>query len=63
MTLALPGLFDAPLLAGLKMAPDLVSAPEQAALIAGIDASGLTPFRFQGWTGKRLTRSFGWSYD
>ena len=23
----------------------------------------LTPFRFQGWTGKRLTASFGWRYD
>lgn len=63
MTLALPGLLDAPLLPGLNMASDLVSAGEQAALIAGIDASGLTPFRFQGWTGKRLTRAFGWSYD
>ena len=26
-------------------------------------SSGLSPFRFQGWTGKRLTRSFGWRYD
>lgn len=23
----------------------------------------LEPFRFQGWTGKRLTASFGWHYD
>ena len=33
------------------------------ALIARIDGEGLSPFRFQQWTGKRLTRSFGWSYD
>jgi len=32
-------------------------------LTAAIDASALTPFRFQGWTGKRLTTSFGWHYD
>lgn len=36
---------------------------EEAALIARIDASGLAPFRFQAWLGKRLTRSFGWHYD
>src|SRR3546814_6491979 len=34
-----------------------------AALIAGIEAAGLTPFQFQQWEGKRLTRSFGWTYD
>lgn len=32
-------------------------------LISRIDESGLTPFRFQQWTGKRLTRSYGWAYD
>ncbi|WP_420139148.1 alpha-ketoglutarate-dependent dioxygenase AlkB [Sphingomonas sp.] len=36
---------------------------EERALIARIDAEDLSPFRFQGWTGKRLTRSFGWNYD
>src|SRR3546814_16159493 len=34
-----------------------------AALIAGIEAAGLTPFQFQQWEGKRLTRPFGWTYD
>src|SRR3546814_5717684 len=34
-----------------------------SALIAGIEAAGLTPFQFQQWEGKRLTRSFGWTYD
>lgn len=32
-------------------------------MIRAIDATDLTPFRFQGWTGKRLTCSFGWHYD
>jgi len=40
-----------------------VSPDEQRALIAGIGALELAPFRFQGWLGKRLTASFGWSYD
>jgi len=56
-------LFEAPILPGLDSAPDIVGTDEEQALIAAIDASGLTPFRFQHWTGKRLTRSFGWSYD
>ena len=42
---------------------DIVDATEEAALIAAIDATDPTPFRFQGWLGKRLTTSFGWSYD
>lgn len=32
-------------------------------LICRIDACALKPFRFQGWTGKHLTTSFGWNYD
>jgi DNA oxidative demethylase len=56
-------LFDAPVVAGLSMRGDIVSAEEEAALIAHIDDTGLSPFRFQQWTGKRLTRSYGWSYD
>ena len=31
--------------------------------MASIDAVGLSPFRFHGWLGKRLTASFGWNYD
>ncbi|HKY82181.1 MAG TPA: alpha-ketoglutarate-dependent dioxygenase AlkB [Sphingobium sp.] len=58
-----PDLFDLPLLAGLSYAPDLLTVEEEAALIGNIDALPLTPFRFQGWTGKRLTLSLGWSYD
>lgn len=48
---------------GLCQRDGLVTPEEEAALIARIDAAGLTPFRFQGWVGKRLTASFGWSYD
>lgn len=33
------------------------------ALISRIDADSLKPFRFQRWTGKRLTRSYRWNYD
>lgn len=56
-------LFDAPLLPGLSAFPDLISEAEEQSLILAIDATELTPFRFQGWTGKRLTTSFGWHYD
>lgn len=56
-------LFGAPVLPGLAYREDIVSPAEEADLIARIDASGLSPFRFQGWLGKRLTASFGWSYD
>lgn len=60
---AMLDLFDAPVVPGLVMRGDIVSAAEEAALIAQIDGTGLSPLRFQQWTGKRLTRSYGWSYD
>jgi alkylated DNA repair dioxygenase AlkB len=56
-------LFDLPLIAGLATAEDFVTAAEEQALIAAIDHETLTPFQFHQWTGKRLTHSFGWSYD
>jgi alkylated DNA repair protein (DNA oxidative demethylase) len=56
-------LFDAPVLPGLASRPELVDEAEERALVAAIDATDLTPFRFQGWTGRRLTSSFGFSYD
>jgi CRISPR-associated Cas5-like protein len=52
-----------PVLPGLATAEKLVSAAEEQTLIAAIDAAPLAPFRFQGWTGKRLTVSYGWTYD
>ncbi len=56
-------LFDTPALPGLSTRADLIDPDEERMLIARIDATDLEPFRFQGWTGKRLTTSFGWSYD
>ncbi|WP_341896691.1 alpha-ketoglutarate-dependent dioxygenase AlkB [Sphingobium sp. YR657] len=56
-------LFAPPLLPGLGYGPDLVSAEKEARLIDRINRAPLTPFRFQQWTGKRLTCSYGWSYD
>ena len=48
---------------GLEMREDFIGPDEEQALIKHIEALGLSPFRFQGWTGKRLTKSFGWRYD
>jgi alkylated DNA repair dioxygenase AlkB len=56
-------LFETPKIPGLSYRDDLLSRDEELRLIAGIDASALEPFRFQGWLGKRLTSSFGWRYD
>lgn len=61
--MAMADLFDTPALPGLASQDDLVSEAEERMLIAAIDATALAPFRFQGWTGKRLTSSFGWRYD
>lgn len=58
-----PDLFGSVSLAGLSYAEDLVGPAEEALLIAGIDRAELSPFRFQGWLGKRLTASLGWHYD
>jgi len=56
-------LFDAPLVPGLVYREEFITAEEEAALVAAIEAIDLSPFKFQGWTGKRLTRTFGWRYD
>lgn len=56
-------LFGVPPVAGLALGEAVMTADEEAELISQIDAAGLSPFRFQQWTGKRLTRSFGWTYD
>ena len=55
--------FDVPVIPGFRTRSDIVSASEEGALVEHIEAEDLSPFRFQQWTGKRLTRSFGWSYD
>lgn len=56
-------LFEPPKIPGLSYRDDLLSHDEELSLIAGINATTLEPFRFQGWLGKRLTSSFGWRYD
>jgi DNA oxidative demethylase len=58
-----PDLFDESHLAGLHQAGELVTLAEEQVLIASIDAAELSPFRFHGWLGKRLTSSYGWRYD
>jgi hypothetical protein len=60
---AQPDLFGQPCVAGLSQIGAIVSPGEERALIASIDAAGLSPFRFHGWLGKRLTASYGWRYD
>ena len=56
-------LFDLPLLPGLRFRDELIGREEESALIAQVERTGLSPFRFQGWTGKRQTKTFGWRYD
>jgi len=56
-------LFDAPLIPGLRYRPDVLTHAEEARAIEHLRGIELSPFRFQGWTGKRLTRSFGWRFD
>jgi alkylated DNA repair dioxygenase AlkB len=60
---AQPDLFGEPGLAGLSQAGGFVTPGEEQLLIASIDAAELSPFRFHGWLGKRLTASYGWRYD
>ena len=56
-------LFGEPLIAGLDYRPGFITAAEETELIGHLSAEDLSPFRFHGWTGKRLTRTFGWRYD
>ncbi|MBV8573764.1 MAG: alpha-ketoglutarate-dependent dioxygenase AlkB [Acetobacteraceae bacterium] len=56
-------LFKEPLLNGFRQAQEIVTPSQERALIASVDSAALSPFRFHGWVGKRLTASFGWRYD
>src|SRR6201987_5027944 len=58
-----PDLFDEPCLAGLFQRSAIVTPGEEQMLIESIDAAELSPFRFHGWLGKRLTVMYGWNYD
>lgn len=66
MAAAQPDLFGAAppgLSPGIDYAEGVVDAGEETALLAQLADIPVAPFRFQGWTGKRLTASFGWRYD
>lgn len=56
-------LFDEPLISGLEVREGFVSTGEEQELVARIGEVELTQFQFQGFEGKRLTRSFGWIYS
>ena len=56
-------LFADPIIPGLELREEFITELQEQALRAEIEALGLAPFRFQGWTGKRLTTTFGWRYD
>jgi alkylated DNA repair dioxygenase AlkB len=56
-------LFAEPLVDGLDYRADFITPDEEAALIEHLEVMDLAPFRFQGWTGNRKTRSFGWRFD
>lgn len=64
MDQAQPDLFTPPsLVPGLRLAEGFLSIAEQTELVARFAHVTLAPFRFQRWEGKRLTASFGFSYD
>ena len=56
-------LFDTAPIPGFVLSEDAVSESEERELTEHCEALDVSPFRFQGWEGKRLTRSFGWHYD
>jgi alkylated DNA repair protein (DNA oxidative demethylase) len=63
MLAAQSDLFERTPLAGLTQADAIVTPAEERALVERIDQEELSPFRFHGWLGKRLTASYGWRYD
>jgi alkylated DNA repair dioxygenase AlkB len=56
-------LFGDPVIAGLEYRPEFVTVDQEREVIAQLGEEDLSPFRFQGWMGKRLTRTYGWRYD
>ena len=56
-------LFADPLIAGLEYREDFIARDEERDLLAHLEDMDLAPFRFQGWTGNRKTKSYGWRYD
>ena len=57
------GTSTGPALAGVLLIENAVEPGEEAEIARYIDAAPLAPFRFDPWTGKRLTCSYGSGYD
>ncbi|HEY6817562.1 MAG TPA: alpha-ketoglutarate-dependent dioxygenase AlkB [Croceibacterium sp.] len=53
----------APVVPGLLLVADAVTAVEEARLAARIDGAPLEPFAFGQWRGMRLTTHYGSAYD
>ena len=56
-------LFGEALIEGLEYRPEFITPAEEQELLGDLGEEDLSPFKFQGWTGKRLTRTYGWRYD
>ena len=56
-------LFGEALIEGLEYRPEFITPAEEQELLGDLGEEDLSPFKFLGWTGKRLTRSYGWRYD
>lgn len=63
MTAAITDLFNTLPIAGLDYRKDFIGEGEHADLLAHLEETELSPFRFHGWTGNRKTTTFGWRYD
>lgn len=48
---------------GFLYQPELISSPEEQALLSHIQELPFKDFEFYGYTGKRRVISFGWQYD
>jgi len=48
---------------GFRYRPELISAPDESALLTRVRSLPFREFEFHGYTGKRRTVSFGWHYD
>lgn len=63
MSVAQSDLLDTPGPAGLSLGHEIITPAEERALITQIGGVRMSPFRYRGWQGRRLTASFGWRYD
>jgi alkylated DNA repair dioxygenase AlkB len=48
---------------GFRYRPDLISPPDEDALLAHVRELPFRDFEFHGYTGRRRVVSFGWHYD